>query len=175
MKIIDPYSIHYSDLPMVVFSDDIRGFIPWAIKARTNGSYNHVMWMTDPGYFISQGLTYKEIPMEKYMTKKHRLKFWSLATLGDQNKSNIQRHINDKRDQPWWKNLYDFPGILGQAIGVRWFNLPWKEFCSEDIARGLRVVPFLRKVIIKAPSPSWLNKEFKQIPEIKYFGHYMYD
>ncbi|GAG51830.1 unnamed protein product, partial [marine sediment metagenome] len=71
MKLIYPTKITIDDLPMVVFSDDVRGFLPWMIKAHTQGSYNHCMWMVDPGYFVTQAWTYKEIDIKRYMGGRH--------------------------------------------------------------------------------------------------------
>jgi len=175
IKIIDPLKITSYDLPMVVFSDDLRGFIPWAIRHHTNGNYNHVMFMIDPMYFATQSWTYKEIPIERYLKPRYRLKFWSILGLTGQDKANIYMHVADKLKQPWYKNLYDFPGILGQAIGLPKLNIPWLEYCSEDVPQGLRVVPSLRDLIPEHPSPSQLNKLFDTIPQMKYFGHWMKD
>ena len=77
--IIDPLEIKKEDMPIFVFSDDLRGFLGWGIKNHTQGNYNHSMIMIEPGYVVTQGLTYKEIPIADYMKPSARLKFWRFA------------------------------------------------------------------------------------------------
>jgi len=176
IKIIDPLKITSDDLPMVVFSDDLRGFLGWAIKHHTSGNYNHTMWMTDIGYFVSQAWLYKEIPIKVYMKPRYRLKFWSIIGLSNEDKANLYRHIANKLNQPWWKNTYDWFGAgIGQLLKVKWLNIPWLEYCSEDVGNGLRTIPSIKDYIPKHPSPSDLNKLFETIPKMKYYGHWMVD
>ena len=60
--------------PMAVFSYGIGDPVATAIAMKEGGFYNHFMWLLKPGYFASQGRTFKLVPVEKYL-KRHTLKF----------------------------------------------------------------------------------------------------
>ena len=74
-KIIDPTcDINPDKLPLICLSDDMRHFLPYAIKSHTQGDYGHVMAMHKDGFFASQGLLgYKEILLTKYLRDGMRL------------------------------------------------------------------------------------------------------
>jgi len=71
----DVLTISKADLPLMVFSDNMRSFLSWGIKAHEHGCYNHFMWMIEPDKFISQDWILHEVPVEEYLKGKHRLKF----------------------------------------------------------------------------------------------------
>ena len=170
MKIINPLEIKRISLPIIVFSDDVRGFFGWLIKNHTKGNYNHVMIMINPGKVVTQGASYKEIPITHYMKGKHRLKFFQPDLDGVKKLKMIEAAEKDLA-KPFYRKWYDWPATFGQFIGVKWIQSPWQNFCSEVVAKYLRMF----YSIFKRPSPMELNKLCEKIEGIKYYGHWMKD
>ena len=167
-----PSNIVNSDCPLLVFSDHTSGLIGFLIKFRTRGSYNHTMWMIKPGYFCSQGNTYSEVPIERYMKKGNRLKFVFFKWLTPVQKEMICASIKKKLQLPCYKKAYDCVGIIGQVIGIKRININGLNYCSEDVVSHL--VPLveyldgdLKEAISLIPlhgSPDDLNEYMKRNP-----------
>ena len=64
------------DLPLMVFSDNVRSWVAARIKSLTEGWYNHFMWMVEPGQFVTQNSMLCSVPVSEYLDT-HRLKLWS--------------------------------------------------------------------------------------------------
>ena len=140
----DPNDIPTSEAPLIVFSDHTSGLIEWAIKMRTKGEYNHIMLFLEQGYFVSQGNTYSVTPMERYMKKGNRLLFVKIKGLTVQQKQRFKESVDRKLSLPWHKKLYDWVGILGQAIGFKNLNINGLNYCSEDVRLHLfQLIPYL--------------------------------
>lgn len=152
----DPNDISSKQAPMIVFSDNTSGFIEWLIKMRIKGEYNHIMLFMDQGHFVSQGNTYSRIEMSRYMKKGNRLLFVKINGLTDEQKKIIHESVERKLRLPWWKKLYDWPGIFGQAIGIKRLNINGLNYCSEDVRlHFIKVIPSLTESqsnIVKALS-----------------------
>ena len=171
MKLIDPSKIRKEALPILVLSDEVRGPISFLIKAHTKGNYGHTMWLIEPGVLASQGGLYRRVPLKKYLSGRHRLKFWQPDLTGEQ-KIELIETINKALKQPWWKRMYDYVGIFGQLFKLKSIQLPFQNYCSE------RDSAFIRKYIPEIPlrpSPSELNRACDYIEKMKYFGHYFMD
>lgn len=169
LSIDDVLSIPASALPLIVFTDNIRSFLGWAIRARTKGVYNHVAFMVSPKLFLSQDAIFREVSAEKYLQGSHRLKFvgnryWSNAV-----KRRIRAQAVQDVGQPWYKRRYDFLGIFGQLFGVDALNIPWLDYCSERVADYVRMGdPDLTP---KHPCPTRLNNYTK---DNQARGYYVY-
>ena len=173
MKIINPLEIKSEDLPLIVFSDDLRGFFAWGIRVHTEGLYSHAMLMVTPKEVVTQGGTYSEVPIEKYMSNRYRLKFWSIKNLTIYDKIRILDAVNEDLKQPWWRKRYDWLGVaIGQLFRVKWIQNPFTYYCSERVAKYLRLIPFLKDKIPAQPAPSKLNKLFKTLPELEVYGYW---
>lgn len=135
-----PNFIPEIDCPLIVLSDDTSGIFEFFIKWRHKAPYNHIMWMHRPGFFASQGNTYSEAPLKRYMKPTNRLKFWKIKNLTPVQRKLILASIQKKLNLPWWKTTYDRLGIIGQATGVKFINNPWREYCSEDVPHHLKNV-----------------------------------
>lgn len=174
-KIIDyPETIMASDLPLIVFSDSTSGLIEFIIKWRTKGSYNHVMWFINPCEFISQGNTYSKVPMKRYMKPNARLKFVALKGVTQDGIYVIKKSIKEKLALPWHKKAYNWIGILGQAIGLKFLNFPGLEYCSQDVPQHLKIA--LASCPAGFPAP--LNGIIKNIPKNpspQQFNEYLHD
>lgn len=180
MKLVE--DLTPEDLPLIVFSDMTSGFVQWLIKWRTKAHWNHCMIAHKPGLFASQGNRFSEVPYERYMKRGNRLKFVEVIGLSVEAKAAILNHVEEKLALPWWRNLYDVPGIVGQALGISWFNMGKLNYCSEAVALHLFDAhdfiedQDLRAVIAKIPlhgSPRDINDYFKANPaHFRAFAHF---
>ena len=171
-KFIDPTSdIVEADLPLIVFSDDRQGFVGWKIKSHTKANYNHQMKMVRLGFVVTQGITYKEIPIQEYMRSNQFLKFWRYDLLTEQYRQLIKEAVERDLNAKWWRRSYDFLGIVGQALHIRWLQSPFQKYCSEREASHWRIVPELRSKIPPRPSPGEFNAILKGIPAMKIIGY----
>jgi len=160
-KFIDPRGIPIQDLPLIVLSDFSSGVIQSLIKIRTSGSFSHIMVMHRKDFFASQGNMFSEAPLSRYMKDGNRLKFFSIKNLTEEERWALAKKMEKDLSAPWWQRFYDYPGILGQAFGLRWFNSPFRAYCSERVAAWLRVLPRMKNSIPLHPSPEDLNDLMK--------------
>lgn len=130
-----PYEIPEEKMPLFVFSDCTSGLIEFFIKFRTKGDYNHVMLQCRPRFFASQGNTYSEAPVERYMKRGSRLKYVEVVGLTAVQKALIKSSVNKKLALPWFRKAYDWLGIVGQAVGIPGISTPGLDYCSEDAPR----------------------------------------
>ncbi len=171
-KFVNPYRFKDDDLPLIVLSTHSSGFIQWLIKFKTKSNWNHIMLQLNKGRFVSQGNTFSSIPLDRYMTKYSRLKFWRIKELPFSQKNKLADLVNKDLKSPWWKRRYDYLGIIGQAIGIKQVNNPNTMYCSERVAK------YLRKILdgIPAhPSPEDLNKIFKKHKRFEVAGYWWAD
>lgn len=173
-----------NDCPLIVLSDKTSGWYESLIKVWTKANYNHAMWMKRPGYFSSQGNTYSEAPVERYMGKNYRLKFWKVKGLTVVQKKYIIASINRKLALPWYKKMYDWLGIVGQTIKLKFISTPGLDYCSEDVPRHLYdIIPFVSdefavvlRNIPRHASPKDLNEYFKKHTEhFEVYGKWEHD
>ena len=164
---INPYKI--KEFPVIILVDNRRSFISWAIKAHSKGNYQHVMILYMHDLCASQDATYKTVHIDKYLKKHVMLKFW-VYTGKEKEKilDSIRRDLITSR----LERRYDFLGILGQLLRLKWINNPKTYYCSERVAKHMRDAGM---ILPKHPSPSKLNQLFKEIPEMKCLGHWFAD
>lgn len=145
--------------PMMVFADNARGWFSFAVKAKTKGYYGHFMWLIAPDALASQWLWFKLFCLDhfagchlKFVCGRH----WTIAE-----RSNILNAIRRDLSLPWWKTLYDVPGVLFRLFGLR-INVPWLDFCSE---RGAYLRLADGEYDLESPTPSELNGWTKARPD----------
>lgn len=170
-KIINPLEL--KDFPVFVFSDDLRSSFSFGIKVRTQGNYSHTMIMVFPQEVVTQGLTYKEIPLKDYLKSRYILKFWYYTKITQEEKRAIFEAVYKDLHQSWYKRSYDFLGVLGYALNIRWLQNPAKKYCSERVAAYLRLISAVKDKIPLRPSPTELNAILKSIPEMKILGYWL--
>lgn len=162
---INPYEI--KTFPVVVLVDNRKSFLGWAIKNHSDGCYNHAMILFMPDLCASQDSTYKAVNITKYMKPHITLKFW--AYTGNK-KDELIDSIKKDLKSPKTKRRYDYLGILGQFLKLRWLNNPKTYYCSE------RVSKYLIDIGMKFPlhpSPSKLNQLFKKNKKMKSLGYWV--
>lgn len=134
------------------------------------------MIMIEPGYFVSQGLSYKKVPVEAYMKSNIRLKFWRFKTHNKEYNREIIEAVLKDLGLPWWKKRYDWLGIVGQFIPGRWtrkLNFMSRKYCSERVADYVRIIyPEFKNI---HPTPSEINEFFKTKKEMVIKGYYFND
>lgn len=175
---IDPTrDVAETDFPVIVFSENCRSIISWAIRIRTGGEKNHVMIMTGAGYVATQGfLGYKRLPIADFMRVGEKLKFVSIAECcTDAEKSAIKMAVEIDLARPWYRTAYDFLGIAGQLLGLKFINNPWKDYCSEIVAKYCKLVKSMAGQIPYKPNPEELNEALKKIPRTKLLGYWIND
>lgn len=184
MQITDPRSIPQSDLPLFVFSDNTTDLISFLITWRTRGAWNHAMLALNEGKFVWQGWTYQEGKMETYMKKGSRLEFFTLVNMSPEVRILLTSYVVNKIKLPWYKKLYDWIGIFGQAIGLPKIHTPGLEYCSVDVTLALKTVapalsPAEQYIINAIPdqiNPQDLHDYFMKYPAIfRQYGEYEAD
>lgn len=140
LKIIYPYLVPEEQCPLFVQAADIRSFFGWGIRKRTKSNFNHSMIMRVPAKVVTQAWTYAEIDIKAYMTKGNLMKFWRCVDITEEEKKKINDIIKYDLSQPWYRKLYDVPGVIGHLFGMRWFNVPMLNYCSERVEKMVRVI-----------------------------------
>jgi len=170
IKIIDPLEITEKDLPLIVLTDNQRGFLSWGIKAHSKGLYSHSMEMHRPGFLATQNWLYKEVPLKKYMLPHYRMKFWKPKKISNAQRNKWIASVQKDLAAPWWERRYDLLGIIGQLFFLRFINNPWTKYCSERVAGRMRKILGLK--VRNQPSPSDLNKLMIKSDKMEVYGHW---
>lgn len=173
MKFINPYRITGIDLPLIALSTDASGIMQSLIRIRTKGSYSHIMTMIEPGSFASQGNIFSLATVDRYMTANCRLKFWRIKDLTNDERVLIKRRINARLNRPWIGRQYDYLGVIGQFLGLKWINNPFVPYCSEQVR--IDVLEGIIDGIQEHPSPQDLNEAFKNHPRMEVYGRWWSD
>jgi len=164
--------IEQKDLPFLVLSDNLRSWVSVRIKQHTPGSYNHMMWMVEPGKFISQNWMLAEQPVEKYFDG-YRIKMWHNPNWTPLQKIQITTMLANRLKSPWYKKIYDPLQIVGIRLGVRWLQIPGIRICSDHSDILAKIEPDWN--FKTGPSPEEINHYLETRPEYKVFGRYMED
>lgn len=164
------YSIEEKHLPLLVLSSDAKSFMAWAIRRRTDSHYSHLMWMHRKGFFASQNMYYKEIPIKDF--KNIRLKLWRKTNWRPQDKARIIYRIEEELKKPKWKTRYDFLAILGQLVGMVKIQTPWTHICS-DWAELLQYGDL--NYNLQCPDPGDVNKWLETQTAYECFMRYIPD
>lgn len=169
MKTINPLDISEKDLPLIVLTDDRRGFLSWIIKRRTGRNYAHIMEMSRIGYFASQNFGgFKEVPVIRYMKSQIILKFWKPRLTDEQKKLWIDMVKADLK-APWINRRYDWLGVIGQALGIRWLQIEAMKYCGERLNARLRFV--YKTLFPYQQTPGEQNEMFKKDIRFDLFGY----
>ena len=166
-------NITQKDLPLLVVSDNLRSWVSARIKKHTHGGYNHLMWMVEPGKFITQEFPFLiERPVE-YFFDGYRIKLWHNPNWTPLQKIKITTMLAKRLRAPWYKKIYDPLQIVGIRLGVRWLQIPGIRICSDhsDILKDIEPDWNFKT----GPSPEEINRYLETRPEYKVFGRYMED
>lgn len=150
MQIRDPRIIPQSEEPLIVLANQTNSWIGQAIDWRTDikgiAPMDHAMLSINEGKFVTQGLTYAEVPMSNYLITGSQLTFVQLVNSSPDFIKAFSKSVQKRLMSPPWHKWYDFLGIVGQAIGAPWIHTPGLEYCSVDVIRHLvNACPYLPK------------------------------
>ena len=164
------------EYPFMVFADNIRGFFSLGVKLKTKGSWGHFMWLVGSDRLATQGWTFHTTSLDTYAGCNLKI----ISTPGwtaEERKKLIDAIEVDVR-KPWYLTLYDWPAILGQLLGLDWFQSKWHRICSECV-NYLSLVDgeFAEWFKVEhTPTPADVNAWFKSRPErFRVFGRYTPD
>lgn len=173
-KRIEPLQIPENDLPLIVLEEDRRSFLGFAIKSHSKGNYNHICEMHKVGMIVSQDPGgYKERSVEVYLKPQIFLKFWKYKPMTAERKKIWLSNIDKGIKQPWWKRRYDFLGILGQGLCIKWLQSPWAHYCSERVIDDISCP--LNILIPKGSTPSDMNMYFNKDTRFEVYGYWFMD
>lgn len=149
-----------------ILCNDAQGMLGWFIKWYTKGNYCHAMLMRKPGWVCTQNDTYKEVPLKNYLINSEGLKFWRINNLTPGEYLAINNAISDDLQKPWWHRMYNYLGLVGQALHIPGISMPGQDICSQRDAEYLRLIPRLAAVIPEHPSPADLDTIFRANPQL---------
>ena len=172
---IDPATFLEGQLTFIL-CNDAQGMLGWFIKWYTKGNYCHAMLTRKPMWICTQNDLYKEIPIAGYLTNSEGLKFWRINNLTPGEFSLINDKITADIAAPWWRRMYNYLGLLGQALHIPGISMPGQDICSQRVASYLRLLPRLQWIIPSNPSPADLDRIFTANPSLMTcIGYYWQD
>ena len=162
----DPTTLTPDLMPFIVLANQQGDFVSDAIDFRTElGGYHpcdHAMTTVHQGKFCTQGGTYSEVPMTNYMIKGSWLAFVQLVNSNDNFVQAYLKAVETHLALPFWKKWYNWPQILGQAIGMEDLSFPGLFDCSMIdtylLKQASKWLPEADQAVINAMS-SYLNPE----------------
>ena len=128
------------------------------------------MIMRKPGLVCTQGWLYHEVDIGKYMKPGSIMKFWVCKDITKKEHNAIMIKIFIDLTKKWWKRIYDVPGVAGQFFGLRWFNIPSLNYCSERTNKKIKV---LLPRIKKHRTPEENDALFKNSARMEVLGYYI--
>lgn len=170
LHIIDPYTISNEQCPVFVQCADMRSFFGWGIRKRTKSNFNHSMLLYRKGLLATQSWTFKTIDIKEYMKPGQILKFWVCQDITAEERTAIIFEAVYELKKSWHKRLYDIPGVVGQLFGLRWFNVPGLNYCSERVVKLVKVLfPNYKR---NHPTPEDIDSLFKGSERMAVLGYY---
>lgn len=127
---------------------------------RDKHEYSHAMALVEPGVLASQELTFRRVPLRCYLNGRTRLKIWVRTDWTYEDTWSIREEMRQDLADPWYRRIYDAPGLLGQWLGNtlgfgRWVNLPGIQFCS---ARVMTHFGLYLRGLQRQPSPADIDR-----------------
>jgi len=180
LSVYEVMNIFALDTPMVVLTDNMTSWVSRRIKFWSNlrqhekHHYSHACWLKNPEMLASQGVLYRRIPLTRYLRGHIRLKFWYCTEWDELDLVVIRHRINVALRRPWWRRIYDGPGIIGQWLQAlfgwgRWLNLPFLHFCAPQT---LEPIQLWTPGLPLQSSPAEMDRYFENNPHWKCYGIY---
>lgn len=148
----------------IMLCNDAQGMLGWFIKWFTKGNYCHAAIIRRPGFVCTQNDFYREVPIQTYLINSEGLKFWVINNLTDAEFNLINAAIYTDLEKPWYRRMYNYLGLVGQALHVPGISMPGQDICSQRDAEYLRLLPRLAAVVPEHPSPADLDLIFRNNP-----------
>jgi hypothetical protein len=140
IPIYDPRLIPQSEHPFLVSAGSSTDPTAEVIEFWDKSKLDHSMFSLNKGTFTWQSMTswYGEKPMDAYLKKGGVLKFYQLVQVTPEFKIALANYNLARASKPWWEHLYNWLGIVGQAIGLHWISFPGLFFCSQVVIDGCK-------------------------------------
>lgn len=137
--ILDPRTIPQSEFPFIVSKGGGIDLMSKLIRWRTKSWCEHSMLAINAGKFVWEDTAnwYGEGPMEKYMVPDVCLKFYSLNNINPAAIEALRNYVYTRINSPWYHKMYDWLGIVGEAVGLPKIHTPGLEYCSVDAIHAL--------------------------------------
>ena len=138
------------------------------IKLDTNSRYNHSMTQRSPNLFDCQemGSLFKTVPASSYMNNSNMIKIWQINNLTPGEWIALNEAVLEDLNAPWYKKVYNYLGIVGQFFHLPWISFPGTYFCSQRVAKYLRLLPRFASVLPENVSPGFEDAFFTAHPEL---------
>jgi hypothetical protein len=107
------------------------------------------MYLIGVNQLASQGWWFHRQTFDDY--EGAYIKIVDIPSWTHEDQRKMLNEINADLDKPWYKTLYDIPGVIGEWFGWDWFNLSGFDFCSE---RG----KYIPGMDLRHPSPVELDQ-----------------
>ena len=157
---------HY--LPMLCLANGFTSLFGLLIALRTKQFWTHLQWLyydeRGENVWASQWWYFRTFPIDH--CKKYSLKLWWSPAWTMGQRELLNDAIKTDLEKPWYRTLYDVPGVVGQLFGLDWFNVGDLHYCSETS-------DILKLVGIDCgahPTPEDVNTELKRYAEMEVFG-----
>ena len=140
---------------------------------RERNEYAHAMDNIGGGMVASQNAFYATRPLVDYLGGCTRIKLWYPRTMTPDAAAGVLARIGDALKAPWYRRIYDAPGIIGQwlgnTIGVgRAIQVPGIYYCSERVVSHF--APWMQ--IRAKASPADIDRYCTAHPDWACFGVY---
>ncbi len=141
-SITDPHDIPASEYPFIVSKgggiDPLSRLIRW----RTSSWCEHSMLAINPGKVVWESASswYGEGDVKIYMTPNTCLRYYSLVDINPAAIDALRTYVYNRIKSPWYHKLYDWVGILGEAVGLPKIHTPGLEYCSVDAIHALEAM-----------------------------------
>lgn len=174
---IDPTQLNAVNMFNIVLVDNAQDFISWGIKDDTGSNYNHATTQRSPNLLDCQeaGSLFKTVPTETYMVPANILKIWQINNLTSDEWNMLNNAVAVDLAAPWYKRVYNYLGILGQFFRIPWFSFPGTYFCSQRVAKYLRIMPRFAAVLPANISPGFEDAFFVAHPELMTCAGFWWD
>ena len=151
--------------PALILTDSLTGLFPFLIRrwqrAHRQGLYQHALWSESAGSVVSQDWRCTRYRLAAYLTGNHRVKAIVGQRWSDEDRATIRAALIEAVRHG---GRYNWPGILGKAIGWPGLGWPGRQYCSEFAGGVLRLVD--PEFTAPHPTPSDLNAYTKARPHL---------
>ena len=187
-QILDPRTIPQSDYdvsPFFVSKGGGTDIMSKLIRWRTKSWCEHSMLSINPGKFVWESASnwYGEGKMDSYLVPNNKLVFYQLVNCTPETTSALRQYVYNRINSPWWNKMYDYVGILGEALGTPKIHTPGLEYCSVDDIHALKTIaptlPHADQLIINSipdeENPGYLDMVMLNAKTVfKEYGVYQY-
>lgn len=153
--------------PQLLFFDNAFGGFSFLVKNKTHNPYGHFAWLIGPDDIASQWWYFRQENFDHY--RKAYIKVVGNPLWTDFDREKLISAIETDLSKPWWKTIYDVPGVaIGELFGIN-FQIPWLYFCSE---RGEYLKLIYSNYDLKHPDPGELDHWTRGIEGFEVTGRY---